>query len=185
LLINKQHLCIHFSDQCCSPSYSNGVPNWYTCRLYYQLHPPSSCSGYRAPAIGKLTWFLTSSDFKYNTNDCFVVTGVGDPHVNTIDNGRYTCHIQGLYIFAQTNSVAKTRAENNLNRNASDSNLIYPDDLFQIQVRSVYVAPALSYIERTQGYGSIFSSYTIITDSFTFFISNNNGKFGKNILDQK
>ncbi len=105
--------------------------------------------------------------------------------MNTIDNGRYTCHIQGLYIFAQTTSVAKTRAENNLNRNASDSNLIYPDDLFQIQVRSVNVAPALFYIERTQGYGSIFSSYTIITNSSTFVISNNNGKFGKNVLDRK
>ncbi|UJR30967.1 hypothetical protein I4U23_018479 [Adineta vaga] len=144
-------------DQCCAPSRQDGIPNWQRCRLYYQLHPASSCTGYRAPAI---------------------VSGVGDPHVNTIDNGRYTCHIQGLYVFAQTTDAARVRAENNTASNISDVNLIYPDDLFRIYVRSVMVSPVLSYIERTQGYGSIFTSYTIITDSVSFVISNNNGKFG-------
>ncbi|CAF4083623.1 unnamed protein product, partial [Rotaria sp. Silwood1] len=145
-----------FSDQCCSPSYITGRPDWGTCHFYFQLHPPSSCTGYRPPAI---------------------VTGVGDPHVNTIDNGRYTCHIQGLFVFAQTTPEASATAQSNLNNNASNIDLIYPDDLFEIRVRSVFVPPALSYIERTHGYGSIFSSYTIIAVSFTFVISNNNGKF--------
>ncbi|CAF4222687.1 unnamed protein product, partial [Adineta steineri] len=54
---------IQFYDQCCSPSNINGIPNWDTCRLYYQLHPPSSCTGYRSPTQ---------------------VSGVGDPHVTTI-----------------------------------------------------------------------------------------------------
>ncbi|CAF4391697.1 unnamed protein product, partial [Adineta steineri] len=53
---------IQFYDQCCSPSNINGIPNWDTCRLYYQLHPPSSCTGYRSPTQ---------------------VSGVGDPHVTT------------------------------------------------------------------------------------------------------
>ncbi|CAF4376789.1 unnamed protein product, partial [Rotaria sordida] len=109
-------------------------------------------------------------------------TGVGDPHINTIDNGRYTCHIHGLFVFAQTNIEASQVAQNNLNSNALNIDLIYPDDLFQIHARSVYAPPALSYIERTQGYGSIFSSYTIIALHFTFIISNNNGKFGNNYL---
>ncbi|CAF1151504.1 unnamed protein product [Rotaria sp. Silwood1] len=147
---------IPFYDQCCSPSYITGRPDWGTCHFYFQLHPPSSCTGYRPPAI---------------------VTGVGDPHVNTIDNGRYTCHIQGLFVFAQTTPEASATAQSNLNNNASNIDLIYPDDLFEIRVRSVFVPPALSYIERTHGYGSIFSSYTIIAVSFTFVISNNNGKF--------
>lgn len=111
----------------------------------------------------------------------FVVTGVGDPHINTIDNGRYTCHIQGLYIFAQTTKEAERRAENNLNLNISNSNLIYPDDLFIIHVHSISATPAIPYIERTQGYGSIFSNYTIRANKFIFIIGNNNGKFGKNI----
>ncbi len=111
------------------------------------------------------------------------VTGVGDPHVNTIDNGLYTCHIQGLYVFAQTTADAETTAQNNLNSNLVDSNLIYPNDLFQIYVRSVAVTPALSYIQRTQGYGSIFSNYTITSATLTFVISNNNGNFGKYISD--
>jgi hypothetical protein len=100
--------------------------------------------------------------------------------VTTIDNGRYTCHIQGLFVFAQTDAEANITAQNNLNSSTVDSNLIYPDDLFQIYVRSIFVAPALSYIERTQGYGSIFTSYTIIAVNFTFVISNNNGQFSKN-----
>ncbi len=102
--------------------------------------------------------------------------------MTTIDNGRYTCHIQGLYVFAETTADAATMAQNNLNSSAIDSNLLYPDDLFQIYVQSKFVAPALSYIERTQGYGSIFTNYTIIAVNFTFAISNNNGQFGKNIL---
>ncbi len=110
----------------------------------------------------------------------FLVTGLGDPHVNTIDNGIYTCHIQGLFVFAQTDAEASIIAENNLNSSGFDINLIYPDDLFQIYVYSTFVAPALFYIERTRGYGSIFTSYTIIAVDFTFVISNNNGTFGKN-----
>ena len=112
------------------------------------------------------------------------MTGIGDPHINTIDNGRYTCHIQGLYIFAQTSATANATAQLNVASNVADSSFIYPEDLFQIQARSVIATPALSYIEQTQGYGSIFSSYTIITSTLTFVISNNNGKFGKYITDK-
>ncbi|CAF3894012.1 unnamed protein product [Adineta steineri] len=148
---------IQFYDQCCSPSNINGIPNWDTCRLYYQLHPPSSCTGYRSPTQ---------------------VSGVGDPHVTTIDNGQYTCHIQGVYIFARTNQIAERQANMNLDNNLADSNLIYPDDLFRIHVRSILVAPALSYIERNYGYGSVFSSYTISALNYNFTIINNNGKFG-------
>jgi hypothetical protein len=101
--------------------------------------------------------------------------------VNTIDNGRYTCHIQGLYVFVQTTTAANTIAQINFNNNVFNSSLIYPDDLFQIQVRSVVATPALPYIERTKGYASIFSSYTVIATNYTFVISNNNGKFGKKI----
>jgi hypothetical protein len=103
--------------------------------------------------------------------------------VNTIDNGLYTCHIQGLFVFAETTNAAATIAQNNLNNNVFDSSLIYPDDLFQIYVRSIVATPALFYIQQTQGYGSIFSAYTVITSSYTFVISNNNGKFSKKILD--
>ncbi|CAF4956637.1 unnamed protein product, partial [Rotaria socialis] len=80
-------------DQCCLPLNSSGLPDWHECRLYFQLHPASNCTGYRPPAI---------------------VTGVGDPHVNTIDDGEYTCHIQGLFIFAQTTDEAKVIAYKNL-----------------------------------------------------------------------
>jgi hypothetical protein len=105
---------------------------------------------------------------------------VGDPHVNTIDNGRYTCHIQGLYVFARTNAAAGIIAQNNLNSNVPNSNLLYPADLFEIRVRSVLVPPALPYIERAQGDASIFSSFTILTNNnYNFSISNNNGRFGK------
>lgn len=65
------------------------------------------------------------------------------------------------------------------NTNATGSNFIYPDDLFHIHVRSVSIAPALPYIERMQGDASIFTSYTIYAGSYTFFINNNNGQFGK------
>jgi hypothetical protein len=61
----------------------------------------------------------------------------------------------------------------------SDSNLLYPDDLFYIYVRSVSVPPALPYVERVAGDASIFSSYTIGAGNYTFVISNNNGGFGK------
>ena len=111
------------------------------------------------------------------------MTGLGDPHMTTIDNGRYTCHIQGLYVFAQTTDAARVAADTNQANNVIDSNRIYPNDLFQIYVRSVNATPALSYIERTQGYGSIFSSYTVnmISINRNFTISNENGKFGKKI----
>ncbi|CAF4615939.1 unnamed protein product [Rotaria sp. Silwood2] len=97
-----------FSDQCCSPSYVTGRPDLELCHLYFQLHPSSSCSGYRPPSI---------------------VTGVGDPHVNTIDDGRYTCHIHGLFVFAQTTINAQTTAQNNLNSTVSNIDLIYPEQL--------------------------------------------------------
>jgi hypothetical protein len=99
--------------------------------------------------------------------------------VTTIDNGQYTCHIQGLYVFAQTTTEAATTAQNNFNNNVTDINLIYPDDLFQIYVRSVISTPVLSYIQRTKGYASIFSSYSIIAGNFNCTISNNNGQFGR------
>ncbi|CAF1679718.1 unnamed protein product, partial [Adineta ricciae] len=105
-------------------------------------------------------------------------SGVGDPHVDTIDSGRYTCHVQGWYVFAQTTSGARARAESNAEGNVFDMNLIYPDDLFRIHVQSVMVAPALSYIERTHGYGSVFRSYVIISGNSSFTISNEKGKFG-------
>lgn len=98
--------------------------------------------------------------------------------MNTIDNAHYTCHIQGLFVFAQTDSEATTIAYNNLNNSASDSDLLYPDDLFRIHVRSEYVSPAMPYIQRTHGFGSVFTSYTVIAVNFTFIISNNRGKFG-------
>lgn len=146
------------------------------CRYYYEIHPVSSCDGYRAPALRKspspyvLPCALT----------LIVVTGVGDPHIDTIDNGRYTCHIQGVYIFAQTNIMASRTAQANLlNTNAVDSNLIYPDDLFYIHVRSSAIPPALPFVERAQGSASVFSSYVIGAGNFTFEISNQNGKFGK------
>ncbi|CAF3944032.1 unnamed protein product, partial [Rotaria magnacalcarata] len=154
---NPSQRRIPFYDQCCLPLNSSGLPDWHECRLYFQLHPASNCTEYRPPAI---------------------VTGVGDPHVNTIDDGQYTCHIQGLFIFAQTTDEANATAHKNLVNTISDINLIYPDDLFKIYVRSVFVAPALRYIEREKGHGSIFSSYTIVTEIFTFDISNNDGKFG-------
>jgi hypothetical protein len=66
--------------------------------------------------------------------------------------------------------------------NISDSNLIYPDDLFYIYVRSQSIAPALYYVQRERGYASIFSSYTIGAGNYTFNISNNDGTFGKIIL---
>lgn len=107
----------------------------------------------------------------------------GDPHINTIDNGRYTCHIQGIYIYAQTTTNASIVANNNLNNdNVSGDNFLYPTDLFKIYVRSVSIPPALYFIERTQGLASVFSSYTLITGNFTFNISNENGKFGKTIF---
>ncbi|CAF4415936.1 unnamed protein product, partial [Rotaria sp. Silwood2] len=149
---------IAFRDQCCSPTDTGRTANWNICRLYYQLHPPSTCTGYQPPTM---------------------VTGIGDPHINTIDNGRYTCHIQGIYVFAQTTDSARALAQFNQNYSTNfDTNAIYPDDLFQIYVRSVSIPPALSYIERTQGDASIFSSYSIVTENYSFNISNNDGKFG-------
>ena len=115
------------------------------------------------------------------------MAGLGDPHLATIDNGRYTCHIQGLYVFAQTTGSARSTAYNNQNNNLIDSNSLYPDDLFQIYVRSVNATPALYYIESTKGYGSIFSSYIInmLSINRIFTISNENGKFGRNISNDK
>ncbi|CAF0869133.1 unnamed protein product [Adineta ricciae] len=147
-----------FHDQCCSPVFFYGPSVNDPCRLYYQIHPTSSCSGYEQPGSS---------------------SGVGDPHIDTIDNGRYTCHVQGLFVLAQTTTAAKQIAQANLNNiNVSDSSLIYPEDLFYIYVRSASIAPALPYVERMQGSASIFSSYIIGAANYTFVISNLNGKFG-------
>lgn len=107
------------------------------------------------------------------------MTGVGDPHVNTIDNGRFTCHVQGIYVFAQTTANAQLVANNNANTSVTDSDALFPDDLFNINVFSIFVAPALPYITRTQGYGSIFSSYTIMTSVYTFVLGNSGGRFSE------
>ncbi|CAF1580921.1 unnamed protein product, partial [Adineta ricciae] len=147
-----------FHDQCCSPVFFYGPSVNDPCRLYYQIHPTSSCSGYEQPGSS---------------------SGVGDPHIDTIDNGRYTCHIQGLFVLAQTTTTAKQIAQVNLNNiNVSDSSLIYPEDLFYVYVSSTSIAPALPYVERMQGSASIFSSYIIGAANYTFVISNLNGKFG-------
>ena len=98
-----------------------------------------------------------------------------------MDNGRYTCHIRGLYILAQTTDTARQVASLNANSNASDDNLLYPDDLFSIQVRSQSIRPALFYIEQVYGDGSVFSSYAITAAGFLFNISNANGKFGRTL----
>ncbi|CAM4903420.1 unnamed protein product [Rotaria socialis] len=149
---------ISFHDQCCAPTISLGTADWNICRLYYELNPASSCTGYRPTAM---------------------IFGNGDPHVNTIDNGQYTCHIQGVYIFARTTSAANATAqENNNNSGTVDSNLILPDDLFEIRVRSVSIPPVLSYVERQVGNASLFSSYSILASGYTFNISNINGQFG-------
>ena len=98
--------------------------------------------------------------------------------MNTIDNGRYTCHIQGLYVFAKTTATAEAAALNNTVNQFASSEVLFEQDIFTINVFSVFIEPALAYVTRFQGYGSIFTNYTIITRSATFIIQNNNGKFG-------
>lgn len=166
------------SDYCCSPSFVTGRPDWNFCQLYFQLRSPSTCTGYQAPTIGNEIVSSHMAPLYYHCEN-FLVTGLGDPHMTTIDNGRYTCHIQGLYIFAQTTPEANSTAYLNQQNNPGVTELIYPGDLFKIHVRSVVATPALFYIERTHGYGSIFSSYTVITTTISFTISNENGKFGR------
>ena len=114
-----------------------------------------------------------------NDHDISLVTGVGDPHISTVDNARFTCHIQGSYVFARTTESARLLAANNNNNSLFDVDAIFPDDLFSISVYSFFVAPALPYIARTRGYGSIFSSYTITISNFTFVVTNNGGRFSK------
>lgn len=118
-------------------------------------------------------------------NECIsLVFGIGDPHISTIDNGRYTCHIQGLFVFSRTTDAARRLAEQNLNNvNIANSDVIYPDDLFYVHVRSVAIPPALPYVERTQGSASIFNRYIIGARAYTFVITNNNGKFSKEISE--
>lgn len=171
---------IVFSDACCSPNFY-GYPDWNNCRLYYELHPASTCVGYQPPRIGR----KNNDSFGFYSNKCIVlVFGIGDPHITTIDNGRYTCHIQGLFVFSQTTEAAGRLAQGNLNStDISDSNAIYPDDLFYIHVRSVAIPPALPYVERTQGSASIFNRYIIGAGNYTFIITNNNGKFSKKRLE--
>ncbi|CAF4183889.1 unnamed protein product, partial [Rotaria magnacalcarata] len=149
---------ISFHDQCCAPTISHGIADWNICRLYYELNPASRCTGYRPTTM---------------------IFGNGDPHVNTVDNGQYTCHIQGVYIFARTTSTANATAQVNNNNNGTvDSNLILPEDLFEIRVRAVSIPPVLSYVEREAGDASLFSSYSIFANGYTFNISNINGQFG-------
>ncbi|CAF1938120.1 unnamed protein product [Rotaria magnacalcarata] len=149
---------ISFHDQCCAPTISHGIADWNICRLYYELNPASRCTGYRPTTM---------------------IFGNGDPHVNTVDNGQYTCHIQGVYIFARTTSMANATAQVNNNNNGTvDSNLILPEDLFEIRVRAVSIPPVLSYVERLAGDASLFSSYSIFANGYTFNISNINGQFG-------
>ncbi|CAF1395353.1 unnamed protein product [Rotaria sordida] len=148
---------IAFHDQCCLSRNIRATENENNCHFYYQLHPASTCTGYQTPAR---------------------ISGNGDPHINTIDNGRYTCHIQGIYVFARTSNNANATAQFNLNNSGVfDENLIYPDDLFQISVRSISIPAALPYIQ-IQGSASLFSSYSVVAGNYTFNISNNNGKFG-------
>jgi len=148
---------ILFYDQCCSPVSTNGVLDWNTCQLYYRIHPPSTCTGYRAPGL---------------------VMFAGDPHVNTIDNGRYTCHIQGLYVFAKTTAVADFNARARTIARSEETDVLFEPDIFTINVFSVFIEAALPYVTRVQGYGSIFTNYTLIANNATFIIKNNNGKFG-------
>lgn len=113
-----------------------------------------------------------------------VVIGIGDPHIRTIDNGRYTCHIQGLFVFSRTTDAARRVANLNMMNDAiSGSNILYPEDLFYVHVRSAAIPPALPYVERSQGQASIFTGYTIGSGNYTFTITNINGKFGKKIFE--
>ena len=98
--------------------------------------------------------------------------------MNTIDNGRYTCHIQGSYVFAKTTAAAEAAAINNTRNQVGNPELLFEQDIFTINVFSIFIEPALPYVTRNQGYGSIFTNYTIITRNATFIIKNNNGKFG-------
>lgn len=107
------------------------------------------------------------------------VTFAGDPHVNTIDNGRYTCHIQGLYVFAKTTAVADFNARARTVARSEATDVLFEPDIFTINVFSVFIEAALPYVTRFQGYGSIFTNYTLIANNATFIIKNNNGKFGK------
>lgn len=108
-----------------------------------------------------------------------LVSGLGDPHINTVDGGRYTCHIQGRFIFARTNSAANTLANTNQANNVSDSELLYPSDIFTIIVTSNALSPVLNYVEQERGFGSVFTSYQIESMNRTFIIRNNNGRFCK------
>ena len=84
-----------------------------------------------------------------------------------------------MSILVQTIARANETALNNVNSNASDSNLLYPADIFSIHVRADALTPALLYVETERGLGSVFSSYTIYAVDFTFIIANNQGKFSK------
>jgi len=109
-----------------------------------------------------------------------LVTGVGDPHINTIDNGRYTCHIQGRFIFAQTTNNASQQARlNDANVNINGDGFLFSSDLFEIRVRSAQLAPAMAYVERMQGTASVFTAYTIVAANNTYRISKIDDKFGK------
>ena len=53
----------HFSDFCCSPVNQFGSNDPNLCRLYYRLHPPSTCSGYRPIALRTSNTSLSISFF--------------------------------------------------------------------------------------------------------------------------
>ena len=170
----RKFSAINVAHRCSSVDHRSTIPAVSTIR---SIRPAA------AKDIGHLRLVRTTStqfNFVYRRRNLFLVTGVGDPHIDTIDNGRYTCHIQGLYIFAQTSTAANQTAQANLNNgNAFDTNLLYPDDLFYMHVRSASIPPALPYVERMQGSASVFSSYIIGAGNYTFVISNRDGKFGK------
>ena len=70
-------------------------------------------------------------------------------------------------------------ANSNFNSNFSDANMLLPSDLFTILVESKLLSPALSYVERERGDGSVFSSYNLVAQNFNFFIANKQGKFSE------
>ncbi|CAF0903620.1 unnamed protein product, partial [Didymodactylos carnosus] len=70
---------IYDRDRCCIPK--NSTISWDEwCNLYYELRPPSTCEWYTPP---KQAWFG------------------GDPHMQTLNHSRYSCNLEGNFIYAQ------------------------------------------------------------------------------------
>lgn len=84
-------------------------------------------------------------------------------------------------IFSRTNSFAEQIASNNANSEVYTPESMYEDDLFELRAHSRYIAPVLSYITNTQGYGSIFVNFTLVARprNDTFIIINADGRFRK------